>query len=90
MTEERTPDLSPEEKAEVARTGMHDAETGDVKPPKQRKTLPVESFMVEERLTRAELGEALREYRSATSWTPFAGRDRLHGDFLAWFRWERL
>jgi len=88
-----TKELTPDEKAEVARFGVHD-EPADVapdwKPPKPRQRMPVEAFMLEEHLTKAQVGEVLREYRSAGGWSPYQGRDRVHADFLSWYRWERL
>lgn len=51
-------------------------------------------FMTRENITKADLGEALREYRNLDTWdsTPWA-RDEigvLSTDFINWYRWERL
>ncbi|WP_353809094.1 hypothetical protein [Agromyces sp. SYSU T00194] len=86
-------ELSPEEKAEVARFGIHNldvsvpgAEWFEGKP----ESMACEAFMGEHEMTRADFGALLREYRSETGWMPYEARNVLGADFLNWHEWERL
>lgn len=95
--------LSADEKAVVARFGIHDDEPGagrgatidrifiDEAVPAAAE-MSIEAFLIDQNITRAALGEMLREYRSETGYTPFeyGDRDVLASDFLNWHRWERL
>lgn len=51
-------------------------------------------FMTAENITKADLGEALREYRALDTWdaNPWATDEIgvLSTDFINWYRWERL
>ena len=51
-------------------------------------------FMTQEGITKADLGEALREYRNLDTWdsSPWACDEIgvLSTDFINWYRWERL
>lgn len=92
-----TPDLSADEKGDVARFGIHDEPAPAVESPwdppaAPAATVSAEAFLIDHNLTRAELSELLREYRSETGWSAFemCERDSLDSDFLNWHRWERL
>lgn len=51
-------------------------------------------FMTTERIERADLSEALREYRALDTWdsSPWEKDEIgvLSTDFINWYRWERL
>lgn len=51
-------------------------------------------FATREGITKADLGDALREYRSLDTWpgSPWADGEIgvLSTDFISWYRWERL
>lgn len=92
-----TPELSADEKAEAARFGIHDESPWNTPAPPAMPeppaaTVSVEAFLIDQNITRAELGELLREYRSETGMSPFewGERDTLDDQFLNWHRWERL
>lgn len=87
------PDLTADQKAEVARFGIHDDPVESPwDPPETEATMAVEAFIVDQNITRGDLAELLREYRSETGMSPFewGERDTLDDQFLNWHRWERL
>lgn len=75
--------LSAAEMDEALRFGIHDDD---------EVTISVSLFQMENRLTDAELGALLREFRSETGWSAFelGELDMLSDDFRNWFKWERL
>lgn len=81
------PELSADEKATVARMGIHDTDDDD--DDSARRVLV---FQLDRGLSDAGLKEALREYRSETGYSPweFDEVGVLDVDFTNWFRWERL
>ena len=89
-----TKELTPEEKATVARFSIHDEPAGSPwdPPTAEAASMAVEAFLVDQNITRGELAELLREYRSETGMSPFewGERDTLDDQFLNWHRWERL
>lgn len=88
--------LSADELGTVARFGIHDPEADPASEWEPEHAEPasmtVAAFMAEHDLTRVDVGEVLREYRSETGWSAFelGARDVLDSEFLNWHRWERL
>lgn len=80
------PDLTPEERARVEAFGMFDDD------PPVVKSVTVAEFMIRYDLDRADMGAALRDYRSIADWSPWVMQelDTLTTDFINWFQWERL
>lgn len=77
-------ELSADEKANVARFGIHeDAEEA---------TVGVIDFCMDSHLSTSELKEVLREYRSETGLSAYewGELDVLDDQFINWFRWEKL
>ncbi|MFF2493230.1 hypothetical protein [Agromyces sp. NPDC058064] len=99
------PDLTPDEKGEVVRFGIHDEPRGltpsmaifdEIADPEDFEEKPTamqcEAFMADHGMPRADFSALLREYRSESGWSAFqiGERDHLDSEFLNWFEWERL
>lgn len=87
-----TEDLTADEKAEVARFDIHAPDLDPWAPDEPPAAMGVEAFMAEHRISRSDMGELLREYRSESGWSAFSfgDRDLLDSEFLNWAKWERL
>lgn len=79
--DETAAELTADEKAQIARFGIHD----------DPDTVMVTDFQLEHLLDDTALREVLTSYRSETGWSPWGMEvGQLEADFLSWYRWEKL